>query len=341
MDFQYVKNSDTTYSNTCCDNLMFMGSPASGQVSCSKTHSLYGSLWSPSNDVLDCLIYKQRHYCSIEIKIARERAEREAKERAEREAKEKAEREAREKADKLRIAAEQGDANAQYELGLVYMEGRGVPTDSVKAKELITKAAEQGNEKAKNYLAEMERKAAGIAKKEKSEIIRKERKVILIGAIIGVVVGAIIRAVSNITPIGAIHNISSIQIFGWIIIVIIPVIFFKAIKPEKMVQKEKKRITCFILMGILALGIISRLLPFLQLRGIGIPPIVWQFLYLWGFLPMVTGILFPLLARLPRFNNFYGTAGYFIFLLLDILFFVGMIFFFATKAKQLKGRAEC
>jgi hypothetical protein len=129
--------------------------------------------------------------------------------------------------------------------------------------------------------------------------------------------------------------IQPIQIFGWIIIVIIPFIFFVAIKPEKTAQlKEIKRIVCFILMGILALGIISNLLSLLQLRGV--PRTVWQILSLWGFLPAVTAILFPLLRGLPRFFEFWVTAGRFIFPILNILFFAGMIFFFATRVKQLK-----
>jgi hypothetical protein len=120
--------------------------------------------------------------------------------------------------------------------------------------------------------------------------------------------------------------IQPIQIFGWIIIVIIPVIFFVVIKPEKTAQlKELKRIICFVLMGLLALGIISSLLSLVLLWG-RIPLIVRQFLLLWGFLPSVTVILFPLLRGLPRF----------IFPLLNIIFLGGMIFFFSTKVKQLK-----
>jgi hypothetical protein len=126
--------------------------------------------------------------------------------------------------------------------------------------------------------------------------------------------------------------IQPIQILGWIIIVIIPVIFFVAIKPEKMaLSKEVKCIICFVLMGIFALGIISSLLWLLQVRRI--PLIVSQFLSLWGFRPTVTAILFPLLRRLPSSSRFYIID---IFSLLDILFPAGMIFFFAIKVKQLK-----
>jgi len=123
-----------------------------------------------------------------------------------------------------------------------------------------------------------------------------------------------------------------IQILGWIIVVIIPVIFFTAIKPEKTAHlKEIKRIICFIFIGIFALGIISNLLSLIQLRGVSRN--VGQFLSLWGFRPVVTTILSPFLGKLP--SRFYRTAGRFIFLLLDLLFSAGMIFFFVTKVKKL------
>jgi uncharacterized membrane protein YjgN (DUF898 family) len=113
---------------------------------------------------------------------------------------------------------------------------------------------------------------------------------------------------------------------------------FLAIKPEKTAElKEIKRIICFILMGILGLGIISNLLSLLQLRRI--PRTVFQFLSLGGFCPSVRAILVPLLIRLQRFTDFGVVAGRFILPLLsivNILLFGGIIFFFATKAKQLK-----
>ena len=129
--------------------------------------------------------------------------------------------------------------------------------------------------------------------------------------------------------------IQPIQIFGWVILVVIPVIFFVAIKPEKTAQlKEVKRIISFVLMGIFALGIIASLLSLLQLRSI--PSAVWQFLSLWGFLPAVTAILFPFLINLSGFYKFWMTAGRFIFPLLNLLFSAGMILFFYTKVKQVK-----
>jgi hypothetical protein len=45
-------------------------------------------------------------------------------------------------------AAEQGDAKAQYTLGMMYEKGRGVPRDDLKALAWYTKAAEQGDHNA-------------------------------------------------------------------------------------------------------------------------------------------------------------------------------------------------
>jgi len=49
-----------------------------------------------------------------------------------------------------RLAAEQGDANAQTVLGLEYIVGGGVPVDHVRAYFWLNLAAAQGNEIAKN-----------------------------------------------------------------------------------------------------------------------------------------------------------------------------------------------
>jgi len=53
-------------------------------------------------------------------------------------------------------AAEQGDTDAQYELGLMYEKGRGVPKDYAKAAEWFSKAAAQGNTEAMDSLAKVE-----------------------------------------------------------------------------------------------------------------------------------------------------------------------------------------
>ena len=54
-----------------------------------------------------------------------------------------------------RKAAEQGDESGQFCLGLSYADGEGVPKDGVKAVEWFRKAAEQGNTAAQSCLAEM------------------------------------------------------------------------------------------------------------------------------------------------------------------------------------------
>ncbi len=48
----------------------------------------------------------------------------------------------------LRRLADQGDARAQYNLGEMYMLGRGVPQDYTQAYMWVALAAAQGNEKA-------------------------------------------------------------------------------------------------------------------------------------------------------------------------------------------------
>ena len=47
-----------------------------------------------------------------------------------------------------RMAAEQGEAKAQYNLGRMYYEGKGVPEDYVKAYAWMNLAGAQGDEKA-------------------------------------------------------------------------------------------------------------------------------------------------------------------------------------------------
>ncbi len=44
----------------------------------------------------------------------------------------------------FRLAAEQGNANAQYNLGVMYQQGWGVPRDYKKAVKWFRLAAEQG-----------------------------------------------------------------------------------------------------------------------------------------------------------------------------------------------------
>ena len=49
-------------------------------------------------------------------------------------------------------AANQGDANAQYRLGICYFNGKGVRRNFVKAATWFRKAAEQGHDRAKYQL---------------------------------------------------------------------------------------------------------------------------------------------------------------------------------------------
>ena len=55
----------------------------------------------------------------------------------------------------LENAAAQGNANAQYNLGMMYDTGDGVPIDPAKAMEWFQKAAEQGDAKAQNKVGMM------------------------------------------------------------------------------------------------------------------------------------------------------------------------------------------
>lgn len=56
-------------------------------------------------------------------------------------------------AQKLMKAADEGDAAAQYELGLCYLDGEGVALDSLECFSWISKSAAQGNVDALNQLA--------------------------------------------------------------------------------------------------------------------------------------------------------------------------------------------
>lgn len=62
-----------------------------------------------------------------------------------------------------RKAAEQGDADAQYKLGLFYENGYGVTQDKEQAMQWYKKAAEQGNENAKKALDKMQSSGMGAA----------------------------------------------------------------------------------------------------------------------------------------------------------------------------------
>ena len=63
-------------------------------------------------------------------------------------------------------AAEQGNANAQNNLGWMYDKGRGVTQDYVEAVKWYRKAAEQGHANAQNYLGVMYRDGRGVAQSD-------------------------------------------------------------------------------------------------------------------------------------------------------------------------------
>ena len=60
-----------------------------------------------------------------------------------------------EAAPQYRKAAEQGDADAQFTLGVLYAKGEGVPKDDAEAVRWFRKAAEQGDAAAQSVLGAM------------------------------------------------------------------------------------------------------------------------------------------------------------------------------------------
>ena len=64
-------------------------------------------------------------------------------------------RDAAEGAGWLRKAAEQGDADAQYDLGLLYARGQGVETDAAEAVFWFYKAGDQGHKRALEALRDL------------------------------------------------------------------------------------------------------------------------------------------------------------------------------------------
>lgn len=61
-----------------------------------------------------------------------------------------------------RMAAEQGYANAQFNLGFMYDSGQGVPEDDVEAVKWYRMAAEQGHAKAQNNMGVMHKIGEGV-----------------------------------------------------------------------------------------------------------------------------------------------------------------------------------
>ena len=66
--------------------------------------------------------------------------------------------------DTVRQAADQGDAAAQYNLGLMYTKGEGVPKDEAEAVKWYRLAAEQGYAKAQGALGAMYALGRGVLK---------------------------------------------------------------------------------------------------------------------------------------------------------------------------------
>ena len=56
---------------------------------------------------------------------------------------------------RLKLAADQGDAAAQYNLGVLHYHGHGVAKDFKRAAELAKLAADQGDAKAQSLLEEL------------------------------------------------------------------------------------------------------------------------------------------------------------------------------------------
>ena len=67
-------------------------------------------------------------------------------------------------------AAEQGDAEAQYNLGYAYKDGKGVEQDDKQAVKWWTKSAEQGNVYAQNNLGYMYRNGKGVEQDDKQAV---------------------------------------------------------------------------------------------------------------------------------------------------------------------------
>ena len=64
--------------------------------------------------------------------------------------------------DETKAAADQGLVDAQYNLGLMYDNGEGVPENNAEAIRLYRKAADQGHAKAQSGLALMYAKGEGV-----------------------------------------------------------------------------------------------------------------------------------------------------------------------------------
>jgi TPR repeat protein len=73
----------------------------------------------------------------------------------------------------LREKAERGDANAQFELGIMYYSGEGVPKDLVQAQVWWNIAGANGQEVAKKNLAIIEKEMTSEQKAEAMKMARE------------------------------------------------------------------------------------------------------------------------------------------------------------------------
>ena len=75
----------------------------------------------------------------------------------------------------FRIAAKQGNAGAQHNLGVMYENGQGVPQDDAEAVKWYRMAAEQGYDKPQNNLGQMYRNGLGVPQDD-AEAVKWYRK---------------------------------------------------------------------------------------------------------------------------------------------------------------------
>ena len=77
--------------------------------------------------------------------------------------------------DETKVAAEQGDAKAQVDLGVMYANGDGVPENDAEAVKWFRKAADQGDAKAQFDLGVMYANGDGVPEND-AEAVKWFRK---------------------------------------------------------------------------------------------------------------------------------------------------------------------
>jgi TPR repeat protein len=76
----------------------------------------------------------------------------------------------------FRRAAEQGKADAQANLGILYNVGRGVPQDVNEAAVWLRRAAEQGHAGAQSYLADLYHEGRGVVQDDGAMTVPRSRQ---------------------------------------------------------------------------------------------------------------------------------------------------------------------